>query len=153
MLSRYRLLLTAIFFFSVGGWPPTARLAYAGTPSFVYDNGNRLLAAFDGNGDVTNYQYDRMGNITAIITGSAANVAVFGYSPDHAPAGSPITIFGINFSPTASQNTVTIGGNPATVLSSTATTIVVTNPFPNGIEPFTVSCPAGYAFGPNFFAP
>jgi large repetitive protein len=149
MLSRYRLLLTTIFFFSVGGLSPT-RFAYAGTPSFVYDNGDRLLAAFDGNGDVANYQYDQVGNVTAIVSGSASNVAVFGYSPDN-NTGAQVTIFGNNFSATASQDSVTFGGVATSVLAATTTTLLVSPPSNSSAVTVTVTCPAGSATGPSFY--
>jgi YD repeat-containing protein len=122
----------------------------AGTVSYVYDNGNRLLAAFDGNGNVANYQYDRVGNITAIVSGSASSVAVFGYSPDNS-TGAQVTIFGNNFSATASQDTVTFGGTAASVVSATTTTIVVSPPSIRDAVAVTVTCPAGSATGPDFY--
>jgi YD repeat-containing protein len=140
--------------FVIGGSSSGVGQAYAGTPSFVYDNGDRLLAAFNGNGNVSNYQYDRVGNVTAIVTSSTSSVAVFGYSPDHGAAGTQVTIFGNNFSPTASLNVVTFGGNAAGVISSTSTTIVATAPTINGGNSnVTVTCPLGTATGPPFPQP
>jgi YD repeat-containing protein len=138
--------------------PGSVASVYAGAPSFVYDNGNRLLAAFDGNGNVANYQYDQVGNITAIVAGSASAVGVFGYSPDHSSlfSGKQVMIFGNNFSANPSQDTVTFGPAAATVISATSTTIVVSlptfSPQTNGVG-VTVTSPAGSANGPWFPVP
>jgi YD repeat-containing protein len=142
-------ILTLIF----GLLAAMAMRAEAGNILYVYDNGDRLLAAFDGNGNVANYQYDRVGNITAIVRSSISAVAVFGYSPDHAVFGTQVTIFGNNFSTTPSQNTVKFGTASASVVSSTATTIVATVPTIIGPAGVTVTCPAGTATGPYFFQP
>ncbi|MBF6570939.1 MAG: IPT/TIG domain-containing protein [Candidatus Binataceae bacterium] len=141
-LPRLRILALAVFFLLIVAAPTEA-----GNVSYVYDNGDRLLAAYDGNGNVANYQYDQVGNITAIVKSSASAVAVFGYSPDH-NTGGQVTIFGNNFSTTSSQNTVTVGSIQATVLSSTQTQIVVSAPSSSG--PITVTTPSGSATGPGF---
>ena len=147
-----RILALAVFFLLI-----VATRIEAGNVSYVYDNGDRLLAAYDGNGNVANYQYDKAGNIIGIVKSSASSVAVFGYSPDHAPEQPPIqiTIFGNNFSTTPSQNTVTIGSRNFTVVSSTLTQIVATLPSSGGFStgPITVTTPYGSASGPNFFVP
>jgi YD repeat-containing protein len=127
----------------------------ANNVSYTYDAGGRLLAAYDGNGNVANYQYDQLGNLTAIVKSSASSVLVFGYSPDNAISivVSNITIYGNNFSATASQNTVTIGGKSATIVSSTTTQIVAT--LPSGISlpaAITVTSPAGTGTGPDLYS-
>lgn len=148
----------------LGGWAALtgvfllcrlAGAARAGNVSYVYDQGDRLLAAFDGNGNYANYQYDKAGNITAIVKGGTSGVAVFGYSPDHGLGGTQVTIYGLNFSPTASQNTVQFGSTAATVISATATTIVATMPGGSQVStsPVTVTSPSGAATGPVFFVP
>jgi len=147
-----RILALAVFFLLV----VTTRTE-AGNVSYVYDNGDRLLAAYDGNGNVANYQYDQVGNITAIVKGSASAVAVFGYSPDHGAEQGQIqvAIFGNNFSTTPSQNTATIGGRSLTVISSTQSQIVATLPSSGGFStgPITVTAPSGSATGPTFYVP
>ncbi len=142
-------------------WCGLGGAARAGNLSYVYDRGDRLLAAFDGNGNYANYQYDMAGNITAIVRGGASGVAVFGYSPDEGSAvgGAQVTIYGLNFSSTASQNTVTSGLGTWTVLSSTTTAIVAKEPNitsgPSGQNSpacaITVTSPSGTATGPCFY--
>lgn len=136
-------------------WCGLGGAARASDVSYVYDRGDRLLAAFDGNGNYANYQYDMAGNITAIVRGGTSSVAVFGYSPDEGPfySSPQITIYGLNFSPIPSQNTVQFGSTAATVISSTTNTIVATIPnFAHSlVTTVTVTCPAGSATGPNFY--
>jgi YD repeat-containing protein len=156
MLNRYgsQQLVAAIILFVIAGVAARIGPAYAGTPSFVYDNGDRLLAAFDGNGNVANYQYDKAGNITAIVTGSASAVAVFGYSPDHGAGDNfQVTIFGNGFSTTPSQNTVTIGTQQMTVISSTQSQIVAKPVGSIPTAPIVVTTPSGSATGPLFYVP
>jgi YD repeat-containing protein len=152
MLTRNRWLSTtiAVVLVFIGTSPYVGR-AHAGTPSFVYDNGSRLLAAFDGNGNVANYQYDLVGNITAIVRSSASAIAVFGYSPDHGAAGTQVTIFGNNFCTTP---TVKFGSASASVVSSTSTTILATAPtLVGGANAVSVTCSAVTATGPGFIQP
>lgn len=128
-------------------------VAEAGTVSYVYDAGGRLLAAFDGNGKVTNYQYDVADNITAMITGSANVEAVFGYSPDHATCNGTcpnITIFGNDF---GSNVSVFFNGSNAIVVSSTPSQIVATLASNATTGAVTVSSSTGRATGPTFFVP
>jgi YD repeat-containing protein len=106
----------------------------AGNVSYTYHAGGRLLAAYDGNGNVANYQYDPLGNLTAIVKSSASSMLVFGYSPDGYTTH-PITIYGNNFSSTPSQITVTICGSNATVISSTTTQIVSHHQAPPRLVP------------------
>ena len=135
----------------------TLATVYAGNLSYLYDMGGRLLAVFDGNGSVTNYQYDLDGNITAVLTETTSTLAIYGYSPDqYSQSQSPtqVVIYGNNFSPTPSQNSVTffngMGSQPATVLSASSTQLTVSVPNTGGIGPVTVTCPSGTVQGPNF---
>jgi len=126
----------------------------AGNVSYTYDAGGRLLAVFDGNGNVANYQYDPLGNLTAIVKSSASSVLVFGYSPDANSGAGQITIYGNNFSATPSQNIITFYDTNPTVVSSTTTQIVITAPYYNGLSSgyITVTSPGGSATGPLLYS-
>jgi len=119
----------------------------ANNVSYTYDAGGRLLAAFDGNGNVANYQYDQASNLTAIVTGSASSEYVFGYSPDTGSSGTQVTIYGNNF---GSNPTVTFNGAGASVISSSATQIVVTAPSSTS-GTVSVTTSTGTATGPEFY--
>lgn len=131
------------------GFALVAVAAQAGNVSYTYDVGGRLLAAYDGNGNLTNYQYDRADNIIAILTSSASSEAVFGYSPDHGAAGTNVTIYGNDF---GSSPTVTFNGASASVVSSNGSQIVVTLQSPS-TGPVVVTSSTGSATGPIFFVP
>jgi YD repeat-containing protein len=136
----------------------SAAHVWASNVTFVYDWANRLLASWDSNGNVTNYRYDMLGNVTSVVTTIANPSAalVFGYSPSEEPGVSgfgfsSLFIFGKNFSSTSNQNTVKIGGQTASVMFASPTTLWVqpSAHTPIGSDAVTVTCPAGTGTGPN----
>ena len=108
---------------------------------YVYDELGRLAAAVDLNGEMAKYTYDAVGNITAITRQSANTLTLLAFSPHSGPVGTTVTIAGTGFSSTPANNTVTFGGIGATVVSASATSLVVTVPggLPAGQVTLTVS--------------
>jgi YD repeat-containing protein len=123
-------------------------VAPQGTSSGViygYDALGRLTSVIDNSsGQAAVYNYDAVGNILSIARSSTGGSPAIGsFSP---PSGSPqteVTISGINFSATPSQNTVSFNGTAATVYRSTATTLVVAVPAGATTGPITVTTSAG----------
>jgi YD repeat-containing protein len=98
------------------------------TFQYFYDDLNQLVKVVDSTGVVIQYVYDPVGNITQINRSSIAPGAltIFNATPMTVDTGGTLTIQGQGFSTNPAQDTVTIGGVAATVVSATGTTLVVT---------------------------
>ena len=94
----------------------------AGTVSYVYDALGRLIAVYDPSGNAAVYQYDGVGNLLSITNYSSGTFAGIGLSSGNGTSGSNITLYGTDF---CSNPAVTFNGIAATVVSATATQIVV----------------------------
>ena len=116
-----------------------------GPVTYAYDELGRLVLVVDPSGDAATYTYDAVGNILSIGRIGAGTVAIVEYTPNGAPVGSTVTLFGTGFSPTAAQNGVTFNGTPASVTSSTSTQIVTTVPAGATSGPIGVATPSGSA--------
>ncbi|MGH9331934.1 MAG: beta strand repeat-containing protein [Vicinamibacterales bacterium] len=117
----------------------------AGPVTYAYDELGRLVMVVDAAGDAATYTYDAVGNILSIGRIGAGTVSIVEFTPNGAPVGATVTIFGTGFSETAGQNTVTFNGVAASVTSSTATQIVTTVPAGATTGPIGVSTPTGSA--------
>jgi YD repeat-containing protein len=96
-----------------------------------YDDSGRLTNVVDPGGNVTTYTYDAIGNMLSITQSTLSSptaLAIFNFTPQQGVVGSTITIQGQSFSPTASADTVQVGGITASVVSATTTTLTVTVP-------------------------
>jgi len=101
----------------------------SGSASYGYDALGRLIqVASPSLSSVEALTYDPAGNISSNASGVITALAFENVSAEQASAGQQITIDGSGFSTTASSNTVTINGVAATVISATATQLVVTVP-------------------------
>jgi hypothetical protein len=87
------------------------------------------------------------GNVIATVTNVPSNPAsftvtnvpsIFSLTPPLGPVGAPVTIMGADFSSTPGANTVTFNGLPATVTSSSSTSISTTVPSGAGTGPVIV---------------
>ncbi|MFG3044351.1 RHS repeat-associated core domain-containing protein [Streptomyces sp. NPDC048241] len=107
---------------SAAGEPTTDNAVYA------HDAAGRLVGVTDPAGETARYRYDKAGNRLGVDRYSSAVLSVLSVVPLRAAPGAKITVSGTGFSPTASADTVTIGGKPATVSSASATRLVVTVP-------------------------
>jgi hypothetical protein len=103
------------------------------------------MAAIDQNGDAAVYQYDAVGNLLSIARHSTGSVKIFEFTPNGAPVGTTVTLYGIGFSATPSQNTVTFNGTTASVSASTTTSITVSVPSGSTTGTIGVTSPLGSA--------
>lgn len=71
------------------------------------------------------------------IPASSAGITLFGINPTSGYPGTSVTITGTNFSTTPASNAVEFNGVPATVVTASATTLIVT--VPSGATTGTVS--------------
>ena len=119
--------------------------------NYVYDENARLISVYDAIGNSAQYSYDPVGNLLAIHRSNAGAVSILDFSPDAAPAGAAVTITGTGFSATASQNSVSFNGAPATLVSATVNTLSVTVPATASSGPISVVSPAGSATSSSSF--
>lgn len=144
-LTRLRVGFTvaAVALVMLAAAPALADITYA------YDSAGRLVAISDGAGKVITYSHDSDGNILQVQVNSGA-VAIAEVYPTVGRVGTAVTIYGIGFSATPSQDTVTFNGTQATVTSATTTTISTTVPTGATTGAISVTSPSGSATGPVF---
>jgi large repetitive protein len=121
--------------------------------TYIYDPAGRLSDVISSTGQVVQYTYDADGNITNALTFRPTGVAIYSLAPKSGAQGTTVTIYGIGFSSTPSQDTVTFNGTAATVTSATTTTISTTVPSGATTGPVAVTSPNGSATGPTFTIP
>ena len=102
--------------------------AHASTASYYYDELGRLIETVAADGSSVFYAYDAVGNITSVRHNSTAATGISGFSPISGPVGTSVTIFGSGFNVAPASNTVKFNGTAATVISATATSLVVAVP-------------------------
>lgn len=131
----------------------SAIVVSAQTPTvrYVYDELGRLVAVIDQNGDAAVYNYDAVGNLLSITRKTAGSLAILEFTPNGGPIGTSVTLFGMGFSATPSQNTVAFNGTTATVTSSTATQIVTSVPTGATTGTISVTTPSGSATSSTSF--
>src|SRR5206468_4165835 len=100
----------------------------AGAVSYTYDRLGRLSAVIAHDGNAAIYTYDAVGNLLSIRRQGPGAVSITDFSPGSGTVGSQVTIYGVGFSSTPGNNTVTFNGTPATVTAATATQINTTVP-------------------------
>lgn len=142
------LILLALFLGSLGlfvslgeqGWNEDI---HAADVSYIYDEVGRLKAVVDPAGNTALYTYDAVGNLLDITRHSSGQVAIIQFVPAQGPEGTSVTISGIGFSFTPSQNTLSFNGTVASVISATTTEIVTTVPVGATNGTLTVTSPLG----------
>src|ERR1019366_2805309 len=108
---------------SLGAQSPT-------TFRYFYDDAGEFYRALDSTGTLIEYTDDPSGNITRVNRTSVppGQLSILNVRPSNTIGGHTITIVGQNFSAMAAGDTVMIGGVAATVISATATQLVVLVP-------------------------
>jgi YD repeat-containing protein len=119
---------------------------------YVYDELGRLVAVVAPNGESAVYAYDSVGNLLSITRQTTGAVSILAFTPDAGPPGATVRIYGTGFSTTANQNSVSFNGTSATVVSSTATSIVTTVPSGASTGTIAVTTPTGSATSTGAFA-
>lgn len=105
-------------------------VARAQTHRFFYDNLGRVAVALGTNTtDAAYYDYDAVGNITAIRRQTVGAVNLFVFSPESGSADTTMTLQGTGFSANPAQNTVLFCGSiTAQVVSASANQLKVLVP-------------------------
>lgn len=104
--------------------------ALAQTNLFFYDNLGRIAVVLSTNKtNAAFYDYDAVGNITAIRTQAVSTVNLFEYSPATATGNTTLTLQGTGFSTTLASNTVVFCNTiTAQVISATSSQLKVLAP-------------------------
>ncbi|MBI3826599.1 MAG: hypothetical protein HY294_11430, partial [Candidatus Rokubacteria bacterium] len=102
----------------MAGWGHVSAAA-AGTISYIYDRKNQLNSIVDDQGNSATFLYDSVGNLLRVdrVNVGAALVAITLVTPGQDQAGDTLSIYGAGFDPSPGQDTVTINGVLATVVS------------------------------------
>lgn len=79
-------------------------------------------------GNVVEYTYDPVGNITQVKRLGASGFAITSLDPTSGPVGTVVTIYGTGFSATPANNAVAFNGTAATVTASASGSISTTVP-------------------------
>ena len=117
----------------VAVWLVVAQALFAQSPvsfRYFYDDANELFRVVDSTGTMIEYVYDPAGNIIQInrTTVAAGALSILNVTPMSGAPGNTITILGQGFSTVAANNVVKMNGVAATVVSATATQLVIQVP-------------------------
>ena len=125
----------------------------ADTAQYFYDELGRLVGVVDGQGNTATYVYDEVGNLLSIqrFSTSGTGIGLFVVAPGSARVGTTIMLQGFGFTSPPASNQVQFNGISATVLSSTATTLVTTVPLGAATGQVTVTNATGSATSPQPF--
>jgi YD repeat-containing protein len=101
----------------------------SGSTNYTYDALGRVVqASVPALGIVENYTYDAAGNLLSMTSQSTSTLAISSISSPEGAPGSTVTIVGSGFSTNPSSDIVTVNGVAATVVSATATELVIDIP-------------------------
>ncbi len=117
-----------------------AAIARAESVTYGYDALGRLIQiGKPGQSTIQTYVYDSAGNIAGAPVANASTLTISGFSPAAGSAGRQVTLAGSGFSTTPASNAVAFNGTAATVVSATATQLIVTVPAAASSGPISVS--------------
>lgn len=93
---------------------------------YVYDEAGRLRAVISPNGEQAIYEYDAVGNLTAIRRLAAGALELISFAPHAGAAGDLVTFSGVGFG--AGVSSVQFNNVSATIVSVNSSTIVAEVP-------------------------
>ncbi len=102
--------------------------APAAATSYVYDVNGRVIAVTNDAGESARYVYDVMGNIARVERLAVEELALFAFTPGRGVSGMQVRLQGHGFNAQPTANAVRFAGTSATVLSGTASELVVLVP-------------------------
>ena len=131
----------------------TFAASVAGSITYTYDALGRLVQAnVPALGIVENYTYDASGNLLSMTSEPSTTLAISDLSTPEGAPGSTITIVGSGFSTNPSSDVVTINGVAATVVSATASELVIDVPAGATSGPIMVQTGSGTVTSPTNFS-
>jgi len=108
--------------------------------SYVHDANGRVVAVTANNSASVQYGYSALGHAGQISAPlSSSQLAIFTFVPMHGSAGAQITLQGQGFSPSPANDSVSFNGTVATVLSASATQLIVAVPVGATTGPISVT--------------
>jgi YD repeat-containing protein len=116
--------------------------AQAQTSRYVYDDDGRLRAVIAPNGEAAVYEYDAVGNFTAVRRLSADSLEVLSFSPHSGVAGTRVVFYGVGFAPGVSS-VAFFGGAVGTLVGFTNNTITAIVPEGAETGPITINTARG----------
>ncbi len=131
-------------------WPVSTQGDQA---QYFYDELGRLVGVLDGQGNAAVYTYDEVGNLLSIerFTTGTTGIGIFLVTPASGLVGTEVEIQGFSFRTTPTDNQVAFNGTPATVVSATSESIIVTVPGNATTGSVTVTNANGTATSPQAF--
>lgn len=126
---------------------------HADRAQYFYDELGRLVGVVNGQGDAAVYHYDEVGNLLKIdrFTTTSGSIGIFVMTPASSLVNKPVEIGGFGFATPPSSNQVSFNGTPATVVSGTSSSLIVTVPTGATTGPVTVTNAIGTATSPQAF--
>ncbi len=123
------------------------------TFQYFYDETGQLVRVVDSTGISIEYVYDAVGNMLEIKRSTIAvgRLTVLGIVPASGGPGATVVIQGLGFSSTPASNAVRFNGLSATVLSASATQLVVAVPLGATTGSVTVTVGSNTAASPASF--
>jgi YD repeat-containing protein len=108
---------------------------------YFYDGNGQLFRVLDSSGNLVEYDYDAAGNPTQVLRSVVApgSLAILNLAPQRGGPNTTVTIYGQNFSAVAAGDTVMFNGVAATVISASATALVVQTPAGVATGPVSVT--------------
>ena len=125
------------------------------TFQYFYDDTGQLIKVVDSTGVVIEYVYDAVGNMLQVkrSTATPGVLTIFSFTPQQGGPLTTVTISGQGFSTRLAANTVLFNGVAGTVLSATATSLMVSVPNSATSGPILVTVNGqSAASSTNFFA-
>jgi RHS repeat-associated protein len=119
---------------------------------YVYDELSRLVAVVDPANGTAKYAYDAVGNLTSIVRQSATIVSILEFTPNGAPVGTQVHIWGTGLGATPGDNTVRFNGVLASLISVSTYEIVAVVPAGATTGTISVTTPTGSATSSSSFS-
>lgn len=121
--------------------PSSATAQQGSTTTYVHDDNGRLHAVISPTGEAVVYEYDAVGNITAIRRLGNDSLAILGFSPHEGLPGDQVKFFGVGFG--GGVTDVIFNGASAAIASVTVSTVVATVPQAATTGLVTITTPRG----------
>lgn len=151
MIAKWPTRALCSILFILALWAPLG--LQADQAKYFYDELGRLVGGVDGQNNAAVYNYDEVGNLLKIdrFTTTAGNVGIFLIVPGSSLINKPVEIRGFGFTSPPSSNAVAFNGTSASVLSGTASSLLVTVPTGATTGTVTVTNANGTTTSPQAF--
>lgn len=136
-----RTFVTFLFATVCTAWPSSATAQQGGTTTYVHDDNGRLQAVISPTGEAVVYEYDAVGNVTAIRRVANDSLAVLNFSPREGLPDDYVKFFGVGFG--GGVTDVIFNGAPGAIVSVSASAVVARVPHAATTGLVTITTPRG----------